>query len=120
MDLIAEVRLVEPDQPDRTAPILDHRFEDLHPLPRRYMRLRGEHLAAKQYRFVDVPPDLDDARRVAPVLVAVREEPEEIADRFDAVGRQRLRAPFADAFEELHRRAGAHAIDCAPCEGSAL
>src|ERR1044071_4902645 len=65
-------------------------------LTRRDLGPARAHLATQQYGLVDVMPEVGNADRVAAILVAVREEPEEIIDVLEAVLLQRGRAPRAD------------------------
>jgi len=103
-DLIGEERLIEPDELDRAARIFEHRLEDFHALDRRHSGVRRNDAAADQHRLVDVVPEVGDRRRMAPVFIAIREEPEQIARRRQPMLVENFRSRRADAFEEADGR----------------
>src|SRR5205807_9647699 len=100
LDLLGEVRLVEPDQFHPAAAVLDGRLEQSHALDGRDARVRGDHVAAQQHGRIDVPAEVGDARGVTAVFVAVGEIPEQIIDGAQLVLFENLRPPRADAGEE--------------------
>src|SRR5205823_10326963 len=92
LDLLREIRLVEPDQLRPAGAVFDDSLEDLHALHGRYMRSGRYDFPAQQHRLVEVAADVGDAQRVPAVLVAERKEPDQIADNLDAVCGKRFGA----------------------------